>query len=287
MNRPPVEPHRIVALVVGIEKYAAGADWNLRDRPGTLCGSVTGCWPAVFPSAMSCCISRRWTAPLRVPHRPADHDALRRALVTDIPARGGEALWIWWGGHGVLDREEHLRLYCADATAADRRNIDIESARNMLRSDAVTGLGRQFWMVDACQTFDERHSFPHTLPEERLPAGQRVEAHEQVLMFAAGRGQRAANDPGRRLGLFSDIVLNELPADPLPDPDTLFEAVEARLGALRAAGHTGQFPSLFLHRSGRTDISPVAAPVVHPPRRVPPDRAGRWPGSSTPCWRIR
>ncbi|MDF6046374.1 caspase family protein [Streptomyces sp. JH14] len=271
MIRRPVAPDRVVALVIGIEQYAAGPDWNL---PGPVRDALR------FREWLLACgvpdpnillhLAPLSGADPEVPYRPADHDTLRRAFVTDIPARSGDVLWVWWGGHGVLDTDEHLRLYSSDATVSDRRNIDVESARGALRSDAVRGFGRQMWMIDACQTFDERHNFPHSLPGERLPAGQRIQAHEQILMFAAGRGQRAANDPERRLGVFSDIVLSELPADPLPDPDALFEAVQARMNALRTAGRTDQVPSLFLHRPGRTENSPS-----HPP-------AAPGPGATTP-----
>ncbi|MCX4965891.1 caspase family protein [Streptomyces sp. NBC_00654] len=256
MTRGRTAPHRVLALVVGIERYAAGDGWNL---PGPVRDALRFRDWLLARGVPETNILLH-LAPLDgedpgVPFRPADHNSLRSAFVTGIPARSGDALWVWWGGHGVLDRDERLRLYCADATVTDRRNIDVESARDTLRSDTLTGFARQTWMVDACQTFDERHNFPHSLPDERLPAGQRVQAHEQVLMFAATRGQRAANDPERRTGVFSDIVLRELPADPVPDPDALFEAVRGRLDVLRAAGGTDQLPTLHLHRPGRTEAS--------------------------------
>lgn len=262
MTRRQVEPERVVALVVGIEQYAAGEDWNLpgpvrdalRFRDWLLARGVPDAGILLHLAPLP------GTEP-DVRYRPADHDTLRRAFVTDIPSRSGDALWVWWGGHGVLDTDEHPRLYCADATVADRRNIDVESARGVLRSDAVTGFGRQMWMIDACRTFDERHNFPQSLPSERLPTGQRVAAHEQSLMFAAGRGQRAANDPDLRLGVFSDIVLDELRTDPLPDPGVLFERVRARMNALRAAGRTEQLPSLLLIGPERTDSMPSAPPA--------------------------
>ncbi|MEU8741342.1 effector-associated domain 2-containing protein [Streptomyces halstedii] len=266
MTRHGVRPEGVVALVVGIERYAAGAAWDL---PGPVRDALRfRDWLlslGVPEGAVLLHLAPLPGSGLRVPFRPADHDSLRRSLVTDIPARGGDALWVWWGGHGVLDTEEHLRLYTADADAADRRNIDLDSARALFRTDAVTGLARQMWMADACRTFDERHHFPQTLPGERLPMGRRVQAHEQTVMLAAGRGQRAANDPERRLGVFSDIVLDLLPADPLPDPVPLLEAVEARMGALRAEGRTDQLPAYLLERPGWTMSGPPAPPAASGP----------------------
>lgn len=299
MKQERIAPHRVVALVVGIERYAAGDGWNL---PGPVRDALRfRDWllaRGVPPGNVLLHLAPLEGGTPDVPHRPADHNSLRSAFVTDIPARGGDALWVWWGGHGVLDKDEHLRLYTADATVPDRRNIDVESARTTLRSDAVTGFGRQTWMVDACQTFDERHHFPHSLPDERLPAGQRVQAHEQVLMFAATRGQRAANDPERRTGVFSDIVLGELPDDdPVPDPDVLFDAVRARLETLRA----GAAPTRSRRSCSTGPAVPRAArrptgprkphgsrrrllPLRPLPRSRPP---GRSPGSSRRCWPTR
>ncbi|MHC3464368.1 effector-associated domain 2-containing protein [Streptomyces flavovirens] len=274
MTRPAVRPDRIVALVVGIERYEAGAAWDL---PGPCRDALRfRDWLlglGVPDSAVLLHLAPLPDSAPPAPYRPADHDSLRRALVTDVPALGKDALWVWWGGHGVLDTDEHLRLYTADATVADRRNIDVESARALYRTDVVAGLARQMWMADACRTFDEQHHFPQTLPREHLPMGRRVQAHEQTVMLAAGRGQRAANDPERRLGLFSDIVLEALPADPVPDPVPLLQDVEARMGALRAAGLTDQLPAYVLERPGWTltgPPAPSAPPAEAAPTPAPP-----------------
>ncbi|MGW1817272.1 effector-associated domain 2-containing protein [Streptomyces sp. NPDC002125] len=274
MNRGPIPPDRVFALVVGIERYAAGPGWDLpgpardalRFRDWLLARGVPDSRIQLHLAPLP------GTAP-GIPYRPADHDSLRRAFITDLPGRGEEALWVWWGGHGVLDADENMALYTADATLTDRRAIDVESALTRLRSDVTPGLGVQMWMVDACRTFDEQHHFPQSLPTERLPTGARVVAHEQTLMFAAGRGQRAGNDPERRLGLFSDIVLRELPDEPLPETLPLFDAVKARMDALRAAGHTVQVPSLRLVSPERSELhrprqASDAGPGVNPTARV-------------------
>ncbi|WP_432105666.1 effector-associated domain 2-containing protein [Streptomyces sp. bgisy091] len=270
MNRPTVQPHQVFALVVGIERYAAGRDWDL---PGPARDALRFCdWlraRGVPESNIQLHLSPLpGTAP-GVPFRAADHDCLRRAFVEDIPRRDDQALWVWWGGHGVLDVDENLALYAADATLTDRRAIDVESALTRLRSDATPCHTTQMWLIDACRTFDEHHHFPQSLPVERLPTGARHLAHRQTLMFAAGRGQRAGNDPLRRLGLFSDIVLGELSDDPLPDPLPLFEAVKAKLAVLRAEGRTEQIPSLRLETPGHSERLPAGPrPDAGPGERV-------------------
>ncbi|MFF9687500.1 caspase family protein [Streptomyces sp. NPDC014623] len=260
MTRRPVPPDRIFALVVGIEQYAAGPGWDLpgpardalRFRDWLLARGVPAGHIQLHLAPLA-------TTVPDVPFHPADHASLRRAFIKDIPERRDDALWVWWGGHGVLDTDEDMALYTADATLTDRRAIDVGSALTRLRSDASPGHGAQMWMIDACRTFDEQHHFPQSLSKERFPTGARAAAHEQSLMFAAGRGQRAGNDPERRLGLFSDIVLRELRDDPLPQPLPLFEAVKARMSALRAEGRTDQVPSLRLDAPGYSERIPGGA----------------------------
>ncbi|MEV8225305.1 caspase family protein [Streptomyces sp. NPDC079167] len=267
MTRRPIPADRVFALVVGIEKYAAGPAWDLpgpardalRFRDWLLARGVRDSHVQLHLAPLPGSVPE-------VPFRPADHESLRRAFITDLPDRGDEALWVWWGGHGVLDTDDNTRLYTADATLGDRRNIHVESALARLRSDVTPGLGVQMWMVDACRTFDELHRFPQPPPTERLPAGGRVAAHEQILMFAAGRGQRAANDPDRRLGVFSDIVLSALPDEPVPDPQSLFEAVKARMDALQAAGNARQTVDFRLERPGHAHIEQSDPP---PPGMTP------------------
>lgn len=269
MNRPDA-PQRTHALVVGVERYAAGPAWDL---PGPARDALrfrdwllrTG----VPEGNILLCLSPLADTP--APYLPADHGTLRRLLVSRLPSLDGGRLWVWWGGHGVLDRDERLRLFCADATTADKRNLDLEAMRRSLASDALPGFARQTWIVDACQTFEEEYGFHHTLPAETLPVGQRVQLHHQAMLLAASRGQRAANDPARGTGLFSAGVLDALDDSPRPwpDPEALFHDVRKRIERLRAERHTGQLPVLSFHSPQRNEnVSP--SPAGNPPRTPMP-----------------
>ncbi|MDT0321697.1 effector-associated domain 2-containing protein [Streptomyces millisiae] len=255
---------RTVALVVGIERYAAGPAWRL---PGP---------------ARDALRFRDWLVGRGVPernvllhlapedgyhvdveHRPAGQADIRHTLLTELPALAPEVVWIWWGGHGVLDEQENNRLFCADATAADKRNLHLESARATLASDLLPGRTRQLWVVDACRTFVEDHRFRNTLPTETLPSGRRTDAHEQAVLLAATRGRPAVNDPLNRAGLFSDALLRGLAEVPEagpwpPDAEALYQTTAARLDPLRQRGRTDQLPTLTLH-GHRRGVIPVPA----------------------------
>ncbi|WP_434095409.1 effector-associated domain 2-containing protein [Streptomyces goshikiensis] len=253
---------------MGIERYAAGPSWDL---PGPANDALRfRSWllrSGVPERNVLLCLDP--LADRGVPHHPADHGTLRELLLSRLPALEGEMLWVWWGGHGVLDRAERLRLLCADAGTADKRNLDLESMRSTLASDLLPGFGRQVWIVDACQTFEEEYGFRTSLPDEGLPTGRRVRGHHQTLLLAATRGQRAANDPGRGTGLFSECVLDVLegaPAgQPWPDPEAVFRDVRERVAALRAGRRTEQVPALrIVGPEWREEIEPPAGPGASP-----------------------
>jgi hypothetical protein len=259
-------PGRVHALIVGIERYDAGESWDL---PGPARDAVAFhrlLRAAGVPEDRL----RLHLAPLPpyvpdVPYAPADHATLRRVLVRELPAQPGDVLWVWWGGHGVLDRSGGLRLFCADATTADKVGIDLESALTRYAGDAVPGFAEQLWIVDACETFEEALNFRDPLPAQALPVGRRDLAHRQTVLRAAGRGRVAANDPLRATGLFSDVLLGlltertaALPGP--PDPEELFPAVRERLAALRKEGRTLQHPEIRLQSAERVEILPPTGP---------------------------
>ncbi|GAB2897554.1 effector-associated domain 2-containing protein [Streptomyces mayteni] len=269
-------PERTAALVVGIERYAAGPDWRL---PGPARDAVRfRSWLLRVGVPERNILLHLATEPGEEPavaHRPATLAAIRHALLTELRALEPETLWIWWGGHGVLDEQENNRLFCSDATVADKRNLHLESARATLASDLLPGRTRQLWLIDSCRTFVEEHRFRNTLPTETLPSGRRTSVHEQLQLLAATRGQRAANDPLRRAGIFSDLLLDVLDGTPdqpwPPDGEALYREVEARLVPLRAQGMTDQLPTLTLR--GRIDI--------HQDPPAPPSQALPGPGLPT------
>ena len=267
---PSVDPARVHALVVGIEAYEAGDPWRL---PGPARDAVRF-WRLLRDAGVPESNLRLHLSPLPpyapdVPYGRADQATLRRVLVRELSPVQGDMLWVWWGGHGVLDRSGRLRLFCADAGADDKVGIDLDSALTRYAGDAVPGLREQLWIVDACETFEEDLAFREALPAEALPVGRPDHAHRQTVLRAAGRGRAAANDPVRATGLFSDVLLGllagraaALPAP--PDPEELFPAVRARIAALREEGRTLQHPEIRLQGPDRTETLPPAGPPAAP-----------------------
>ncbi|MFE7168250.1 caspase family protein [Streptomyces sp. NPDC057616] len=268
-----MDPARVHALIVGVESYAAGRGWDLPGPARDALAFRRLLLTAGVPETNL----RVHLAPLPpfvpdVPHAAADHATLRRVLVNELPSARGDILWVWWGGHGVLDRDGHLRLFCSDATVADKLGVDLESALARYGSDAVPGFADQLWLVDACETFEEDLGFREQLPAMSLPLGRRGLTHRQTVLRAAGRGRAAANDPVRATGLFSEVLLHllrarqaDLPA--IPESEELFSAVRVQVAALRTAGRTTQQPEILLHDPERTE---TLTPAPSGPASAPP-----------------
>ncbi|MEW2400266.1 SAV_2336 N-terminal domain-related protein [Streptomyces sp. NPDC046862] len=269
--KPRLEPARVHALIVGIETYGVGTSWDL---PGPARDAVRF-HQLLRESGVPEANLRLHLAPLapyapEIPYAPADHGALRRTMVQDLPVTSGDILWVWWGGHGVLDSSGQLQLFTADATSTDKLCIDLDSALTTYASDAVPGFAEQLWVVDASSNFEESYPSWEPLPRYSLPVGRPDPTTHQAVLRAASPGQVAARDPAHGTGLFSDVLLGlltdraaVLPA--LPDPEELFSAVRAHFAALQETGRTVQRPELRFQSQGGT--------VLFSPRSDPADEA--------------
>lgn len=252
-------PQRTYAFVVGIERYDAGSAWDL-DGPARDAARFTS-WlfdrgvPAeqilVFLSPLD---EQLPDVPLPpgVTASPARREQVTEALTRTLPGRGGDLLWLFWAGHGVLTRDDHLRLFFADASTDDKRNLDLNSLLTMLRSDLYPRFPRQAGMVDACQTYAERLQLAMTLPAETFPYGQPLPGREQFVLYAASPGQVAVNLGSVKAGLFSQMVMEELTRlggnGWPPEMDLVAARLDQRFNELRAVGRADQTPTSFRWR---------------------------------------
>lgn len=249
------QPGTARAVLVGIDSYAAG--WRLDGAVRDACLLASWLVGQGVPRERITLLASpvREVDGIRV--RPADHATVRSVLVDELAATDSDFLFIHWGGHGVVDGAESRRLFCADATAVDKRNIDLSSLLVALRSSLYRH-PHQAVLVDACQTFVEDLRLAHALTTEPFPRGQPRPGVVQRVLMAASPGEVAANE--RSTGLFSSVVREELTGWP-PDLDVLRERVAGRFAALRARGRTAQSPSYLWSRgeSGE-DLVSVSVP---------------------------
>jgi hypothetical protein len=254
-----VSPQRTCALVIGIERYDTDRTWDL-DGPASDAARFTS-WllsRGVPTDQILVFLSPLEDKPPGVPlpagvtASPARREPVTSAITRTLPESRGDLLWLFWAGHGVLTRDDHLRLFFADATTDDKRNLDLSSLLTALRSDRYAGFPRQIGVVDACQTYADRLQLATTLPAETLPYGQPLPGREQFFLYAASPGQVAVNLGSVRAGLFSQAVMAELTGAGgdgwPPDMDLVAAGLDRRFSDLRAAGRASQTPTSFRWR---------------------------------------
>ncbi|WP_432838834.1 effector-associated domain 2-containing protein [Dactylosporangium sp. CA-092794] len=203
--------------------------------------------------------------------RPARQQELYDFLTGELPSIDAEQLVLMWGGHGAVDADGRRRLFYADATVDDKRNLDFNELTRSLTTTYFPRLRRGLLIVDACQN---EARFANRLPHQALPSGsQLVVGRSQDVLFAAGPGQLAANDSRRAAGLFSEELLRLLrdPATPFPpDADRLASRIRRRFAELRVADATAQMPQYLWHRTGDREGLDVVLGAPQPGRnRIP------------------
>jgi hypothetical protein len=256
-------PARTHAVVVGIEAYAAGPDWSLGGPAADACRVTDWLLSRGVPAdQISLFLSPADASALAVPAGVAAQGAtsttISRVLTEELPKLQGDLLFLFWGGHGVITQALERRLYFADATTANKLNLDLNALLTSFRSDLYRGLPRQVCIVDACQNFAENLRSPISLPHTTFPLGRPLDRPEQFVLYAVQVGELATNLTAEDTGLFTREVLCELRAEAPdgpwpPDLEAMSKRLETRFVALRDAGEARQTPTSYEYRtwSGR------------------------------------
>ncbi|MFG2605597.1 caspase family protein [Streptomyces sp. NPDC048514] len=281
-------PERTYAVVVGVERHAAGASWDL-PGPAADARRFTAWLRARSVPAANIFLL---LAPLPAAGGPevdvtaggAGREAVQEVLTRRLPGLDGDLLWMFWGGHGVTDPHGHRRLFYADAAADDKRNLDLDAWLTAFTTDLLPGFRRQIWLVDSCQTFVEDLGFTRSLPAELPPGGDRLTGREQFVLLASGPGQRAVNDPAGQSGAFSRAALAALAAADGPHWPPDMSAVAQTVIGRFAEGE--QRPTSLWYRSWASDVRELTFPAARRREEPVPDAAltelinllAGWPG---------
>lgn len=257
MTLTKVSPQCTYALVVGIEKYNAGPSWDL-DGPVNDARNFANwlCSRGVPPKNVFLFLSpldKNQNSKLASP-KFAEQEALQQNIsrtITDVlPQKQGDLLYIFWGGHGIITAAGERRLFYADATQKNKRNLDLESLLLSLRSDFLCSFPRQIYIVDACANYIADPRLP-IVAGETFSSGPPRKGCAQFVLLAAKTGEVAKNDSKRRTGLFSAAIMEELAeADSSwpPDMEKLANNIESRFERLRQLGSVQQTPTYLWFR---------------------------------------
>jgi hypothetical protein len=274
------EPTTTKALLVGIEKYEAGENWNLNG-------------PAHDVIRMA-----KWLRDQNVPSEnltiflsPLDNnqETLEQAksLTGSEPApatkssiqdelsrlqRESASLFLfYWGGHGWVTLEGERRLFYADTQEGDERNLDFNDLLVSACSDSYRKMPRQLFIADTCANYIPQIRNP---PSDQLGKKEPRFFPEQFVLFAGKLGDRAKNLDSEGTGLYTRELLAEFdrlsPNESWP-PD--MEAISARLQRkfidLRNQKLTEQTPTYLWNRDwsgnernfGQMPFTPILNPT--------------------------
>jgi len=153
-----MDPRSTFAIVVGVEKYKAGDPSNL-PGPAHDAARFTEWLIACKVPADNILV---FVSPLQEVTFPpgvvVSYEATRHrideAVRDTLPGRQEELFFFFWGGHGVIQADLTHRLFYADATDNDKRNLGLMDLLVALRSDYYkeAALQHQIVIVDACAT---------------------------------------------------------------------------------------------------------------------------------------
>ncbi|MFD7613097.1 hypothetical protein [Streptomyces sp. NPDC059828] len=279
-----VDPDRVHAVVVGLERYPRQPDWDL---PGAAHdalrfarwlrkGGVPGAniRLLVAPGEESRRMLEAQAHAAELTWCPTwSRDELMDAFTSGLDGCAGDVLYVYWGSHGVLDHDDRRLLLCPDASLSDKRCIGITNLREHLARADLPGLGQQVLLFDTCATFLEHHHQQAGPAVAAFPPAPRRRV-EQFLLYSAGAGQVAENDAAQRGGVFSRTALDWLEAhavDLRPDLGLLAEHVDERFQELHATGAPLQTPVSLqirsLDGSERRTVLPVRRPLPPSPER--------------------
>jgi formylglycine-generating enzyme required for sulfatase activity len=244
------------ALVVGVESYAAGPEWNLKGPAsdaldftdwllamGMPLANVLLFVNSVVPGQID-----NWRQGSMMHVNEPTSNAVYDTLIEVIGLRGCDALIIFWGGHGITDPEGRLRLFTSDASDEMLHNIDIDNLMMTLRSSATSPIDQQILIIDACRRYVRHRELRRGLPSRLFPVGELIQ-RDQFTLCATREGELAMNI-STGTGRLSSVLLRELPTTPgiLPNMDAVARRVRTQFERLRLAGDVAQVPVFYSSR---------------------------------------
>ena len=267
-----------VALLVGIESYQTGRDWNLNGPAADVVRMAQ--WltnQGVPPENLHICVSPlKPIESLRGYHCVGANQENILNELGKIREQSASLLIFYWGGHGWVESAGDRRLFYADAQVTDWRNLDFNDLLVTMRTDLYQGMPKQLFIVDSCANYANNLDIspPRNEQAKGTPIGS-----EQFVLFAGKLGDRATNLNAEQTGLYTRELLQELGQSQgswPPDVRAISERLESRFIDLRNQGLTEQTPTYLWHRDwlgsekyyAQMSTSATSQAIVNLPRRL-------------------
>jgi hypothetical protein len=208
------KPEHTHALIVGIERYAAGPQWDLNgplnDALGIRKWLIGSGVPAqqIYLHISALEANQSLLNDLQVGHQEATDQALRKTIakLKTIATSQAELLFLYWAGHGLISTE-HQCLLLAEATDVDMTCYRVNNLRTSFANERCPGYAQQIFLFDTCRSFHRQPEAPP--PGLDLPSGAPI-TKSQFLFFASQEGYAAKNLGQEQCGLFTKMLLEQL-----------------------------------------------------------------------------
>ena len=239
-----IQPENVYALVVGIEKYKGGSEWDLNGPANDALKFANwllerGVEPDhiqlfLSPLDKNAGVIEDAKAKELNPF-PADRIHIDPAIRYKLTSQGnrGDLLYVFWGGHGIVTKTDATtrRLFFADTDNINKWNLNFNSLVDALNTFAhSSGFKQQNFLIDACANTYYQGLY-ETIGAEAAASkfitnGEQGKA-EQFVLFASAEYDVAINKATEGTGRFSKAVLDELQQKHLlPDMKALAEQIK-------------------------------------------------------------
>src|ERR1700733_6735884 len=136
------------ALIVAVESFAIGREWNLN---GPVRDSVRLIerLSELFPDISITLLASPLEENAALIAKASDWPNVRRGnamsstvydlLINQLPSVSSDFLFLFWGGHGVVNSDGHRRLFLGNSSRNNPETLDVSRLLTYLRSSAVKG----------------------------------------------------------------------------------------------------------------------------------------------------
>jgi Effector-associated domain 1/Caspase domain len=245
MTTDSINPENVYALVVGIEKYKGGSEWDLtgpamdalKFASWLLDRGVKPEYIQLFLSPLDKNVAVLEDAKAKgLNPFPADRNHIDSAIRSKLTSavNRGDLLHVFWGGHGFITKTGATtrRLFFADTDNINKWNLNFDSLVEALSTFVYSsGFKQQNFWIDACANTYYQGLY-ETIGAEAAASifitnGEQGKA-EQFVLLAAAEYEVATNESTEGTGRFSRAVLDELAGKSLlPDVKALAEQIQA------------------------------------------------------------
>ncbi|MFI8964882.1 caspase family protein [Streptomyces sp. NPDC053493] len=246
------------AVLVAVEEYAEGGDWNLNgpaeDALSMMRWLIGRGMPQDRITLLASPLARnevRFAEFPGVTRRPADRPTVKRVFREELCDLRGDWLWVYWAGHGVQMRGNRWGLLYPESSSNDLSGVDVDNLVSLLGTVHLPAqrVRRATVVIDACRSALSPAEAAFVREPEPLTEEPQTNRERKIfLMRASQSGAAAKNTDGQ--GLFTSTLVGLLhernPVGAPIDLDTTWAHLEAKFEALRAAGETVQVPTLHV-----------------------------------------